>query len=431
MRIIVLPAAFIFALLSNGCSSQTAATTDAIEFGEHDWPWWRGPERNGVADAKQNPPTKWSETENVLWKAAIPGRGHGSATVVGDQVFLATAEHDRQVQSVLCFDRNTGKKLWQAEVHQGGFESKIKQGNAKSSLASGTVACDGKRVFVNFWNNDAIYATALDRKDGSQLWQTKVADFVNHQGYGASPAIYQGLVIIAADNKGGGKFVALDRATGKVVWTIDRPKLPNYASPIILPIGGKDQLVLIGCNLVTGIDPATGKTLWETKGSTEECVTSVVTDGTRVFSSGGYPKNHVAAIRADGSAKVDWENSTRVYVPSLVVRDKHLYGVQDAGVATCWNCATGKQFWTGRLGGTFTSSPVLVGERIYATNEEGKTFIFKATPDGLNIEAENQLGNEVFATPTICGGRIYMRVAVIGKNKKRQEWLYCIGSASR
>jgi outer membrane protein assembly factor BamB len=167
----------------------------------------------------------------VLWKAPIPGRGHGSSTVVGDQVFIATAEPDRQVQSVLCFNRNTGKQLWQAEAHKGGLESKIKPGNAKSSLASVTVACDGKRVFVNFLNSDGIYATAIDRKDGSQLWQTKVADFVIHQGYGASPALYQGLVIIAADHKGGGKFVALDRASGKVVWSVDRPKIPNYASP--------------------------------------------------------------------------------------------------------------------------------------------------------------------------------------------------------
>lgn len=426
-RFLFIPAACLFALPSCSCSGQPVTpTTEPIEFGENDWPWWRGPKRDGVADAKQNPPTKWSETENVQWKAPIPGRGHGSVTVVGDQVYVATAEPDRQVQSVLCINRNTGDQIWGAEVHKGGLESKIKQGNAKSSHASATVACDGKRVFVNFLNNDAIYATALDRKDGSQIWQTKISDYVIHQGFGSSPAIYQGLVIIAADHKGGGKIVALDRASGKTVWSIDRPKLPNYASPIILPIDGKDQLVLIGCNLVTALDPLTGKSLWETKGSTEECVTSTVTDGTHVFSTGGYPKNHVAAIRADGSGKVAWENGARVYVPSLLVYGKHLYGVQDAGVATCWDCSNGKQVWTGRLGGTFSSSPVLVGERIYATNEEGKTFIFKATPEGLNIEAENQLGNEIFATPTICGGRIYTRVTVIGKDRKRQEWLYCL-----
>ena len=111
----------------------------AVTFAPLDWPWWRGPNRNGIASADQHPPLTWSETENVLWKSPVPGRGHGSPTVVGDQVFLATAEHDRQVQSVLCFDRNTGKQLWQTEIHQGGFGAK---GNDKSSLASSTVACD-------------------------------------------------------------------------------------------------------------------------------------------------------------------------------------------------------------------------------------------------------------------------------------------------
>jgi outer membrane protein assembly factor BamB len=413
-------------LLVNSCKrAETVATNEAIEFGPNDWPWWRGPNRDGVADPKQDPPTKWSETENVLWKSPVPGRGHGSATVVGDQVFLTAAEPDRQVQSVICFDRNTGKQLWQKEVHTGNFETK---GNAKSTQASATVACDGKRIFVNFVNGGHVYATALDRKDGAQLWQTKVSDFVMHQGFGPSPAIYQGIVIINADHKGGGKIVGLDRATGKEIWSVDRPKLPNYTSPIIMTINGKDQVVFTGVKLVTSLDPLTGKTIWETNGSTEECVTSVVTDGTHVFTSGGYPKNHVAAIKADGSGKVAWENGTRVYVPSMLVHDKHLYATLDDGNATCWECATGKRVWSERLGGAFSSSPVLVGERIYATNEAGKSFIFKATPSGLKVEAENQLGNEAFATPTICGGRIYTRVAVIDKDKKRQEWLYCLGT---
>lgn len=418
-----LTATALLALLPACGKSGAPATTEAVEVAPGDWPWWRGPDRNGVADPKQDPPTRWSETENVLWKAPVPGRGHGSAIVVGDQVFLAAAEPDRQVQSVLCLDRKTGKQLWQAEVHKGNFETK---GNAKASHASATPACDGKRVFVNFVNNGHVYATALDRTDGSKLWQTEVSDFVMHQGYGPSPAVYQGVVLVSADHKGGGKLVGLDRATGKVVWSVDRPKLPNYASPIVLNVGGKDQAVFTGCKLVTALDPLTGKTLWETKGSTEECVTSVVTDGTHVFISGGYPTNHVAAVKADGSGQVAWQNGTRMYVPSLLVHDKHLYGVRDDGTAVCWECATGKEVWSDRLGGTFSASPVLVGDRIYATNEGGTTFVYKASPAGLDVEAKNQLGSEAFATPTICGGRVYMRVAT-GKDKGRQEWLYCLG----
>jgi len=404
-----------------GCADEPKANREEpLSIGPTDWPWWRGPDRNGIAP-KQNPPLKWSATENIVWKVPVPGRGHGSPTVVGDRVFLATADHESEMQSVMCFDRASGKVLWSTLIHRGGFV----KGNVKSSLASSTIACDGKRVFVNFLNAGAVTTTALDL-EGKQVWQTKVTDYILHQGFGSSPAIFGPLVIVSADNKGGGRFVGLDRATGKVVWSHDRPKFPNYASPIILKADGRDQLVFTGCDLVTSLDPLTGKTLWETKGSTTECVTSVVTDGKRVFTSGGYPKNHVAAIAADGSGKVVWENKSRVYVPSMAVRDGHLYAVLDAGVAVCWESETGKELWNERLDGTFSASPVFMGDTVFATNESGKTFVFKATPEGYSAISVNKLGDEAFATPTICGDRIYMRVASIVSGK-RQEMLYCVG----
>lgn len=398
---------------------------ERYEFASSDWPWWRGPNRNGIASADQKPPLKWSDSENVLWQVPIPGRGHSSPTVVGNQVFLATAEHDREVQSVLCFDRSTGKRLWQTEIHQGAFEPVLKKGNSKSSLASSTVACDGKRLFINFLHDGAVYTTALSR-DGERLWQTKVTDYVLHQGFGSSPAVYQSLVIVSADNKGTGLIAALDRATGAFVWKQERPKFPNYTSPIILNVAGREQLFFAGCDLVTSFDPLTGKKLWEIEGSTTECVTSTVTDGQHIFTSGGYPKNHLSAVKADGSGKIAWENGSRVYVPSMLVRDGYLYAVLDAGVAMCWKCDSGKEVWKGRLGGTFSASPVLVAEHLFATNEAGQTFAFKATPEAFELVSENSLGGEVFATPTICGSRIYFRVAhqVDGQ---RQEKLMCIG----
>jgi outer membrane protein assembly factor BamB len=312
--------------------------------------------------------------------------------------------------------------LWQTEIHRGEFE---KKGNKKSSLASATVACDGERVFINFLHAGAIYTTALDR-DGKQLWQTKITDYVEHQGYGSSPTVYQSLVLVSADNKGGGAIAALGRARGNVVWRHERPKLPNYTSPIVLTVAGREQLLFTGCDMVSSYDPLTGSKLWEKPGATTECVTSTVTDGQLVYTSGGYPKNHLAAMRADGSGKVVWENNSRVYVPSLLIRDGYLYGVLDAGTATCWKADTGKELWKARLGGTFSSSPVLVGDRIFATNEEGKTYLFKATPAAYEPIAENNLGEDIYASPTICGGRIYMRVAKLADGQ-RHETLYCVG----
>ena len=158
-------------------------------------------------------------------------------------------------------------------------------------------------------------------------------------------------------------------------------------------------------------------------------MTSTVTDGLRIIISGGYPKGHVAAIFADGTAKTAWENKIRVYVPSLLEHRGYVYAVQDSDFAFCWKFDTGKEMWKSpeRMGG-FSASPVLVGENIYATNESGRTYVFKASPDAFQLLAENDLGNEAMATPTFCGGRIYMRVAVNQKGE-RQEMLYCLGAS--
>ena len=402
---------------------QTAPTVS-----RQDWPWWRGPRRNGHAPGNQQPPLKWSAQRNVIWKAPLPGRGHSSPIVVGDEVFLATAEEDKQIQSVICLDRNFGTQRWITPVHEGDF---VFEGNDKSSQASSTVACDGERLFINFLNNNMVYTTALDRKDGRPLWQTPIHKYKVHQGYASSPFLYGKLVIVSADNKGegGGAIVALDRNSGKEVWRQPRPQEPNYASPIVIHSAGMDQLIMIGCDHIASHLPLTGKQLWNIEGATTECVTSPVSDGQLVFSSGGYPKNHVAAVRMDGSGDVVWENNTRVYVPSLILRDGYLYATADAGVAMCWNAKNGKEMWKGRLGGTFSASPVVMDDLLYATNEEGQTFIFKAQPGEFELVAENELGTEVFATPAICGSRIYMRVAQYDGDQ-RQEWLYCLGNGT-
>ncbi len=387
----------------------------------NDWPWWRGPRHNGEADPDQKPPTTWSETENIVWQSPIPGRGHGSPIVVGDAVFLPTSDESSGSQSVLCFDRATGKERWRREVHPDGGMRK----NAKSTAASSTIACDGERLYINFPNRDAVYTTALSL-DGHPVWQTKISDYVIHQGYGSSPFLYRHLVLVSADNKGGGAIAGLDRKTGEIVWRKERPATPNYPSPIVLHVAGRDQLLMTGCDLVSSFDPLTGDKLWEIPGATTECVTSTVTDGTHIFTSGGYPKNHMSGVVADGSGKIAWENGDRVYVPSFVIRDGYLYGVMDAGVAACWKSDTGKEVWKARLKGNFTSSPVLVGDVIYASNESGETFLFAATPEEYRPLGANRLGDAMFATPTICGGRIYLRV-VKHEGDQPREYLYCVG----
>lgn len=399
-------------------ASQAAPASPDIQF---DWPNWRGPNRNGIATPGQTPPEHWSESENIVWKSPIPGRGHSSPTVVGKSIYLATAEMDTMSQSVLCIDRATGKIQWQSVVHASGADPG-KQ--VHSSAASSTVAFDGNRLFINFLNSGAVYTTALDLK-GKIVWQRKICDFVTHQGYAASPVIHGSLVLVSADHRGGGVISALNRDTGAVAWSEPRPKLPNYTTPSILEAGGKTQMVVAGCNLITSLDPVSGKKLWELSGSTEECVVTAVTDGERIFVSGGYPKNHTVAVQADGSGKVAWQNTARVYVPSMIAKAGFLYAVMDAGLAVCWRSETGEEVWKERLGGDFFASPIMVNEMIYASNVGGKTFVFEATPKSFRLVSQNQLGDEAYASPVICGNRVYLRVGK--KEDRKQQFLYCVG----
>ena len=211
-----------------------------------------------------------------------------------------------------------------------------------------------------------------------------------------------------------------------MVWKINRPKKPNYTSPVIYKLKGRDELIFQGCDLVTSLDPLTGKKLWETTGSTTECVSSIVTDGEHVFTSGGYPKNHVAAIKADGSGEVVWENISRVYVPSMLISKGYLYAVMDNGNVMCWNSKTGKNMWRERLNRTTSASPVMVKDRIYAIDESGNFSVFSTNPDEFKILAKNKIGDQAFATPVINDSKIYVRVAEMIEDK-RQEILYCIG----
>ncbi|MFM7519484.1 MAG: PQQ-binding-like beta-propeller repeat protein [Planctomycetota bacterium] len=416
--------ALVTAVMAGALLPAALATADAPRLpgiGADDWPWWRGPTHDGVAATGQEIPTTWSADRGIAWMAEIPGRGNGSPTVIGDAVYVATCDEATGSQSVIAYDRATGATRWQRQVHAAGAMRK----HERSTGASGTVSGDGERLFIAFPNDGAVVVNCLSR-GGDVVWRHRLCDYLIHQGYGASPLVHGDTVIVVADHKGGGAVAALDRATGTVRWRRDRPPAPNYSSPIVHRLFGRDQLVLIGCDAVTSHDPATGAVFWERPGATTECVTTPVTDGTRIYTSGGYPRNHVAAIRADGSATLDWENGERVYVPSLLVRDGYLYGILDAGIAACWDAATGKERWKQRLGGNASASPVLVGDTILATDESGTTRLFKAAPERFEAVGENTLGDECFASPAVCGGRIYLRVAFHGADGRREK-LVCIG----
>ena len=393
----------------------------------HDWPWWRGPNSNGVAAAGQTPPVEFGETKNVVWKVDVPGRGHSSPIVVGQRVLLTTADEDRQVQSVLCFDRKTGRQEWKTDVNEGGFADKI---HNKNTHASPSLACDGERLFAVFSNNDSAQLVVLDL-DGKQLWTKKAATFSPGRyeyGYAPSPLLYKQLVIVASEYDGeGSTLAAFERQTGREVWRTPRPSMTSYSSPIIAHVADRDQLLISGCGRTTSYDPATGKQLWQCEGPAKATCGTMVWDGDLVFASGGYPEKETMAIRADGSAEVVWRSAEKCYEQSMVAHDDTLYAVNDTGIALCWDAQTGKPHWKVRLSGPVSASPTLAGGNIYAADEKGNFYVFRADPAKFTLLAKNQLGDESFASPTIAGNQIFLRVAN-GSGSKRQETLYCFGN---
>lgn len=389
-----------------------------------DWPWWRGPDRNGVADDTAVP-TKLSETENVTWKTPVPGRGHSSPIVVGDRVFLATADEQKKIHYVVAFDRTLGKQLWQVEVNKGGFPAK---NHKKNTEASPTLACDGERLFSAFYHHDKVEAVALDL-DGEVKWKQTVCPFrprTFEYGYAPSPLLYGETVIISAEYDGNSFITALDRATGERAWRTQRPTMITFSSPVIAHVAGKDQMLISGADQVASYDPKTGKRLWFTQGTTLATCGTMVWDGDIVFASGGYPKPETLAVKADGSGTVLWRNNQKCYEQSLLAHNGYVYGLTDNGILFCWRGSDGKEMWKERLSGPVSASPVLAGGTIYWANELGTLYVFRPNHERFESVAQNQIGNESFASPAVCGGQIFLRVAQTG-GSGRQEYLYCFG----
>jgi outer membrane protein assembly factor BamB len=373
------------------------------------WPGFRGPRGDGTS-LETELPLRWSGTQNVAWKAAIPGRGHASPVVWGDRLFLVSALEEQQERILLCLDRRTGKTLWQRTA----LKAPLEQIHPLNSYASSTPLTDGERVYVSFLDGERMFIAAYDF-EGRKVWEARPGPFASKHGYSSSPILYKDRIIVNGDHDGEGFLVALDRRTGKTVWKTARPNnTRSYCTPIIREIGGRSRMMLSGSKCVAGYDPEDGSLQWIVDGPTEQFVAAPVYNGKLLFITAGYPELHILAIRPDGQGNVTnshvaWRTRRGAgYVPSPILHGPYLLNVTDGGFLSCWKADTGEQLWTERTAGHTSASPVSSADRVYLQSDRGVTTVVRP---GAAFEklAENDLGEETYASPIISQGQLFLR----------------------
>ena len=398
----------------------------AIAAPDSDWLSWRGPNGNGVAGAGQTLPVELSETKYVQWKAPVPGRGHSTPIVVGDRIFLTTAREQEGTQSVLCYSFTSGDLLWENTLLEGKLPSKI---HGNNTHASPSVASDGERIYVVFFvKGDRLHLFSLDL-NGKEIWHKDVGRFYPERsfGYGTSPLLAGGNVVVAAESQGDGYIAAFDCDTGKEIWRTGRKaERSSHGTPVLADIKGTEQIILNGADRVASYHPKSGRELWSVEGGDPLIANTVLWKDGVVFASGGYPGQKTWAIDVE-SQKIIWSNPVKCYEQSMVLVGDYLYGIAEGGVVHCWDIADGNLRWRERLTkGKESSSPILAGGHIYHANEDGKVFVIKPNPDKLDLVSENQLGEEIFATPVAVRNRVLVRAASY-EGQARTETLYSIG----
>ena len=388
---------------------------DAVKY----WPFWRGPSMQGLVAGKGYPST-WSDTENIVWRVQVPGRGHSSPIVWADRIFLTTASADGASRSVLCYRRADGKLLWERPVP----EAPAEQLYPKNSYASSSPTTDGALVYAYFGNAGLV---AVDF-DGKIVWHAKFGPVSLYHGPGGSPLLYKDRVILFQEQRlmdrnattASGFMVALDAKTGRELWRQARTPQPGWGTPLAITAGGRDEIIVSSSRRIEAIDPETGAVLWFSTGNTFEVIPMPVVGHGLVYCSSGRA-GPTFAVRPGGSGDVTashvvWSTPKgSSFVPSPLLVGDYLYTVNDmASIVTCHHAKTGEVVGQFRLGEAkregFSASPVAVEGKIYFTNDDGETFVLNPAPD-FKLLHVNRIGEPALASPALVDGRWYIRTA--------------------
>ncbi len=380
------------------------------------WPEFRGPTGQGIVPGGSLP-AEWSKTKNVVWKQPIPGVGWSSPIVQEGRIYLTTSvpvkgSNDQSLQA-LCLDAKRGKVLWTSEVfRQDGATAPPIQG--KNSHASPTPVTDGRRLYVHFGHQ----GTACLDLAGKILWRNTSLKYVPVHGNGGSPVLMEDALAFSCDGGDKAFVVALERATGKVLWKTDRKvdtvRKFSFSTPLVITVKGRQQLISPGSDAVCAYQPRTGREIWRVRYDGYSVVPRPVYGHGLVFICTGYNTPSLLAIRPDGEGDVTkthvaWTARRGVpLTPSLLLYGNELYMVSDSGVASCLDAKTGRAHWHERIGGNHSASPLLADGKIYFQSEEGTSLVIKAGKQFVQL-AKNSLDERTLASYAAADGALFIR----------------------
>jgi outer membrane protein assembly factor BamB len=411
--------------------------------GADDWPHWRGPAASGVS-AERGLPERWSQNENVAWKAALGGLGVSSPVVSGDLVFATSQTGSgtvrpgpRLVQGgnpleagerplgggptkgdgnvtflISAFNRVNGRQAWQVTLKA---EQPFPSVHEKHNLASPSPVTDGERVYGWFATGQLA---AVDMQ-GRLAWQkhlgAEYSPFEINWGHGSSPVVYKDHLILLCYHESASYLLALDAKTGAVRWKKDAARgVTSYSTPLVVEAGGTAEIIVNSSAGVSGHDLASGERLWHIEETNRFPIPMPLFHDGMIYTSRGYRSSPFMAIRPGGkgdvaASHVPWRvSSGGPYISSLVYYDGLIYMVGDVGVLSVADAKTGERVHQERIGGVYTASPVAGDGKIYLVSEDGETTVV-AAGRRPRILARNRLDARQLASPAIAGGRLFIR----------------------
>jgi len=402
------------------CGCLAAVAVNAAE--PADWPRFRGPSAAGAGGATRFPRT-WTDRD-WAWSADLPGQGHGSPVVWRGRVYTASADEAAGRRFVSCHAADDGRPLWQRDI-----PGPIEPHHAQNSSASGSVTVDGRGVYWVWATNELMRVEAFSH-EGAAIWHADLGPFVSDHGFGSSAVTCGDLLIVPIEHDGPSAVVALDTKTGAERWRLPRETgRAAYSTPLVVDHPGAATaapLVVLAsmAHGLTGVDPASGRVLWERRCFSQRTVSSPVMVGPLVIGTCGEGggDNTLVAVRppaggpaAGGPPPVaeiayTLDRSVAPYVPTPVASGERLYLWGDKGIVTCVNAADGAVRWRGRVGGNFSASPVVVGGAVVNVSADGEVVVI-ADGEDFEVLGRASLGELCRSTPAVAAGRMFFRSA--------------------